>query len=57
MHTSLQKIVALPDETKVYCGHEYTLVSNRSFLVQEFHVLPHYLANEVSLCRAIQSSP
>ncbi|CAN6198535.1 unnamed protein product, partial [Urochloa humidicola] len=26
MYSSLQKIVALPDETKVYCGHEYTLV-------------------------------
>ena len=25
MHTSLQKIAALPDETLVYCGHEYTL--------------------------------
>ena len=24
MHTSLQKIAALPDETKLYFGHEYT---------------------------------
>lgn len=25
MYFSLQKIVALPSETKIYCGHEYTL--------------------------------
>ena len=24
MHASLKKLMALPDETKVYCGHEYT---------------------------------
>lgn len=24
MHASLQKLMALPDDTKVYCGHEYT---------------------------------
>jgi hydroxyacylglutathione hydrolase len=24
MHASLQKIAALPDDTRVYCGHEYT---------------------------------
>ena len=27
MYASLQKLVALPDETKVYCGHEYTLAN------------------------------
>src|SRR5213592_4134866 len=27
MYTSLQKLLALPDETKVYCGHEYTLAN------------------------------
>jgi hydroxyacylglutathione hydrolase len=27
MHASLQKLAALPDETKVYCGHEYTLAN------------------------------
>lgn len=26
---SLQKLAALPDETKVYCGHEYTLANAR----------------------------
>ena len=25
MHASLQKLAALPDDTLVYCGHEYTL--------------------------------
>ncbi len=32
MHDSLQKLAKLPDETKVYCAHEYTL-SNASFAV------------------------
>jgi hydroxyacylglutathione hydrolase len=27
MLASLQKLAALPDETKVYCGHEYTLAN------------------------------
>lgn len=30
MYTSLSKLRALPDDTKVYCGHEYTL-ANISF--------------------------
>ena len=29
MYTSLQKIAALPDDTDVYCGHEYTLANSR----------------------------
>ncbi len=29
MLASLQKLAALPDETKVYCGHEYTLANIR----------------------------
>ncbi|WP_281856503.1 hydroxyacylglutathione hydrolase [Litoreibacter halocynthiae] len=32
MWASLQKLMALPEETKVYCSHEYTL-SNASFAV------------------------
>jgi len=35
MHSSLQKIVALPDVTKVYCGHEYTLSNSRFALTIE----------------------
>ena len=27
MWDSLQKILALPDETQIYCGHEYTLTN------------------------------
>ena len=27
MYTSLGKLAALPDDTKVYCGHEYTLAN------------------------------
>ncbi|XP_059632945.1 probable hydroxyacylglutathione hydrolase 2, chloroplastic isoform X3 [Cornus florida] len=30
MHSSLGKIISLPDDTNVYCGHEYTL-SNSKF--------------------------
>jgi hydroxyacylglutathione hydrolase len=26
-YKSLQKLVSLPDETKVYCGHEHTLAN------------------------------
>ena len=29
MLASLQKLAALPDETRVYCGHEYTLANIR----------------------------
>ncbi|MEL6503644.1 MAG: hydroxyacylglutathione hydrolase [Pseudomonadota bacterium] len=32
MHTALQRLAALPDDTKVYAGHEYTL-SNARFAV------------------------
>ncbi|KAK0608495.1 hypothetical protein LWI29_031581 [Acer saccharum] len=30
MHSSLEKIMSLPDDTSIYCGHEYTL-SNSKF--------------------------
>lgn len=33
MHASLSKLLALPDETRVYCGHEYTL-ANIGFALQ-----------------------
>ncbi|MFL6753232.1 MAG: hydroxyacylglutathione hydrolase [Sphingomicrobium sp.] len=29
MHRSLHRIVELPEETKLYCGHEYTLANAR----------------------------
>lgn len=29
LHASLQKLAALPDETLVYCGHEYTMANIR----------------------------
>jgi hydroxyacylglutathione hydrolase len=29
LHASLAKLAALPDETRVYCGHEYTLANIR----------------------------
>jgi hydroxyacylglutathione hydrolase len=35
MHASLAKLTALPDDTKVYCGHEYTLNNGRFALTLE----------------------
>ena len=35
MHGSLQKLAALPDDTRVYCGHEYTLANLRFALAVE----------------------
>jgi hydroxyacylglutathione hydrolase len=29
MHHSLQRLAALPDDTALYCGHEYTLANGR----------------------------
>jgi len=29
MHGSLQRLVSLPEETQLYCGHEYTLANAR----------------------------
>ena len=47
MHASLQKLAALPDDTQVYCAHEYTLENirfakkvepaNRQLLEREVH--------------------
>jgi len=33
MFNSLKKIKALPDETKIYCGHEYT-INNSKFCIE-----------------------
>ena len=33
MHASLQRLAALPAETQLYCGHEYTL-ANAQFAIQ-----------------------
>ena len=33
MFNSLKKIKALPDDTEIYCGHEYTLL-NSSFCLE-----------------------
>ena len=29
MHSALQRLAALPEETRLYCGHEYTLDNSR----------------------------
>jgi len=36
LHGSIQKINQLPDETKIYCGHEYTL-SNLEFVKSQIN--------------------
>ena len=36
LYTSIQKINELPDETKIYCGHEYTL-SNLDFVKSQIN--------------------
>jgi hydroxyacylglutathione hydrolase len=35
MHDSLQRLAALPPETSIYCGHEYTLANGRFALTVE----------------------
>jgi len=35
MHTNLQRLAALPDETLVFCGHEYTLANARFAITVE----------------------
>jgi hydroxyacylglutathione hydrolase len=35
MHASLQKLARLPDATRIYCGHEYTLNNGRFALILE----------------------
>ncbi len=35
MYDSLQRLAALPDETRIYCGHEYTLANGRFALSVE----------------------
>lgn len=35
MHASLKKLIALPDDTKVYCGHEYTEANLRFAMTLE----------------------
>ncbi len=37
MYRSLQKLSALPDDTEVYCAHEYTLANLRFALAVEPH--------------------
>lgn len=36
MLSSLRKIMSLPDDTNIYCGHEYTLVCYTDFLFRLF---------------------
>jgi hydroxyacylglutathione hydrolase len=35
MHSNLQRLAALPPETRVYCGHEYTLANARFAITVE----------------------
>ncbi len=51
MYQSLQKLAALPDETRIYCAHEYTL-SNLAFATTvepESQVLQDKMANDTEM--------
>ena len=41
MLSSLKKIMTLPDDTNVYCGHEYTLVRHIAFPCSLYEILPY----------------
>ena len=45
MLSSLKKITSLPDDTNIFCGHEYTLVSNLLLLFY-FIMTLHFLKVE-----------
>ena len=53
MHASLKKLMALPDDTKVYCGHEYT-ESNLRFAVT-LEPKNHKLASRFERVQALRS--
>jgi len=51
MLASLQKITSLPDDTSIYCGHEYTLSNSKFALSLEPNneVLQSYAAHVAEL--------
>jgi hydroxyacylglutathione hydrolase len=53
MWTSLQKLINLPDETRVYCAHEYTQ-SNAAFAlsVEPQNELLQQRSNEIDVLRS-----
>lgn len=53
MHDSLQSIAALPDTTKLYCAHEYTL-SNAAFAITVEPGNPE-LASYIKQAKALRS--
>lgn len=53
MHDSLQKLAALPDVTRVFCGHEYTAANARFALtIDPDNVKLRELAEDVGRARA-----
>ena len=53
MHASLKKLMALPDDTQVYCGHEYTESNLRFALTVE--PKNHELASRFERVRALRA--
>lgn len=53
MHASLAKLASLPDDTRVYCGHEYTL-SNIRFAKAADSANPALAAREASARAALE---
>lgn len=58
LYQSLQKLVALPDDTRVYCGHEYTL-SNAQFcahIAADNEAIAKRLSGVADLCSNNEST-
>jgi hydroxyacylglutathione hydrolase len=53
MHASLKKLMALPDDTKVYCGHEYT--ENNLRFATTLEPKNHKLASRFERVQALRS--
>ncbi|KAL8196118.1 hypothetical protein R6Q57_025118 [Mikania cordata] len=53
MHMSLEKLLLLPENINIYCGHEYTLSNSKFALSVEpgNEELQSYAANIVNLCK------
>src|SRR3989442_326140 len=53
MQASLKKLMALPDETKVYCGHEYTESNLRFAMI--FEPKNHKLVSRLETVQALRA--
>ena len=54
MHSSLGKLAALPDSTKIYCGHEYTMANLAFALAVEPE--NHAISYRIETCRKLREA-